>query len=80
MGQQVEGHRAELTELQATLTTEMGGLRSELQEVKARIRAQLEGNAGAIAALHARGDPATRQQLEEQAAAAAAGSQPQAAT
>lgn len=57
---------------QATLTSEMGGLRSELADVKARIRAQLEANGEAIASLHARGDLATRAGLEEAAVAAAA--------
>ena len=64
---------------QATLTTEMGGLRSELAEVKARIRAQLEANGEAIAGLHARGDVATRAELEGAAAEAmAAGGRAQA--
>lgn len=53
------------------LTTEMGALRSELQEVKARVRTQLESNAEAIAAVHARGDAATRQALGGAAAAGA---------
>lgn len=49
--------------MQATLTSEMGGLRNELQEVKARIRAQLQANGEAITAQHAAGDPATREAL-----------------
>ena len=53
---------------QATLTADMGGLRSELAEVKARIRVQLEANGETIATLHARGDATTRQQLEAAAA------------
>ncbi len=57
---------------QATLTSEMGGLRSELADVKARIRAQLEANGEAIANLHARGDPGTRAELEGAAVAAVA--------
>lgn len=55
---------------QAMLTTEMGALRSELQEVKARVRAQLEASSDAIGALHARGDAATRAALAPAAAAA----------
>ncbi|PRW33596.1 CAP-Gly domain-containing linker 1-like [Chlorella sorokiniana] len=72
MNQQVEGYRADLTSLQTTLTTEIGGLRSELADVKARIRAQLEANGESIASLHARGDPSTRAELEGSAATVAA--------
>jgi hypothetical protein len=50
MGQQVEGYRADLTSLQASLSSEMGGLRDELADVKARIRRQLDSNAQAIGA------------------------------
>jgi hypothetical protein len=53
MGQQVEGYRADLTSLQASLSSEMGGLRDELADVKARIRRQLDSNAEAIGAASA---------------------------
>ena len=53
MGQQVEGYRADLTSLQASLSSEMGGLRDELAVVKARIRRQLDSNAEAIGAASA---------------------------
>ena len=62
---------------QATLTTEMGGLRSELAVVKARLRAQLEATGEASAGLHARGDAGTRAELEGAAVAAAAGGRAQ---
>lgn len=45
---------------QATLTSEMGSLRSELTDMKARIRKQLDANAQVLRDMAARGDGPTR--------------------
>eukprot|EP00887_Chlorella_sp_A99_P000117 scaffold16.g117.t1 len=61
MDGQVKQYRAELGDLQATLTAEMGSLRSGLQDMNARIRKQLDSNSELVRSMQARGDPPTRQ-------------------
>ena len=47
--------------LQATLSSEMGSLRTELLDMKARIRKQLDSNGELIHGMQARGDQPTQQ-------------------
>lgn len=55
ISQQVEAHRGDLLDLQASLTEEMAGLRRELAGVKATIRSQLEASEAALGTLRSSG-------------------------